>query len=349
MQSPVRTPIFLLLVCLILTVLNLGCGGGGLPASSQLAQTAQSTAQSMQSPMLGFVSTNNGNEVRAILGVPGASVLSNPLAIPPGVTNLYFAPGQKYAIVAESPGSPVGVLTFPTSTPGPVVEISGAISQPDIVSFSPSGAAAALYSSSQGTIEVVSGLPSTPHLAFSISSTDLPNAIGLIALADDGTTLLGGTANSSVYRLVAGSAPLMVDTVGDLEGVAFVPQSQNALIFDRNNSSLSLLQNVNGSASASSLVGGLTGLGGKITLQVAAGLAMVTGTSSNQLWQINLQNSHVQSQQLPATATTLQPLRTSGKYLVSWQSGQPAWIVDTSGQAGAVFFVPANIDAGSHP
>jgi hypothetical protein len=240
-------------------------------------------------------------------------------------------------------------MTFPTATPGPVAEISGAISQPDIVSFSPNGAAAVLYSASQGSLEVVSGLPTTPHLAFSITATDLPNAINLIALDDDGTTLLGGTANSSVYRLVAGSAPQMVDTVGDLEGMAFVPQSQNALIFDRNDSSLSLLQNVNSSAAASSLAGGLTGLGGKITLQVAAGLAMITGTSSNQLWQINLQNSHVQSQQLPATATTLQPLRTSGKYLVSWQSGQPAWIVDTSGQAGAVFFVPARVEAASNP
>ena len=303
----------------------------------------------MQSPMLGFVNTPEGGEVRAILGIPGASILSPPLAIPAGVTNLYFAPGQKYAIVEGAAGASIGVLTFHTANPGPLIEISGAISQPDIVSFSPNGAAAVVYSASEGRLEVVSGLPATPQIAREISSADLPNAVRLLALADDGVTLLEGATNNSVYWLAVGAGPQLLATEGDLEGLAFVPKLNNALIFDRNGGSLSLLQSVKIAASNRSLVKGLTGLGGKIGLQATAGSALITSAGSNHLYKINLQSSQLQDLQLPATATKLEPLRTSAKYLLSWQSGQPAWIVDTSGETGAVYFVPASVDAGSHP
>ncbi|MGO8786125.1 MAG: hypothetical protein ACLQVL_01910 [Terriglobia bacterium] len=301
----------------------------------------------MQSPILGFVSATDGSEARAILGIPGASMLSRPLALPAGVTNLNFAPGQRYAIVEAASGGPIGVMTFPSANPGPLVEISGAISRPDIVSFNPTGTAAVVYSASEGRLEVLSGLPATPRIAREINGADLPNAVRLLALADDGVTLLEGGADSSVYWLADGSGPQLLATAGDLEGAAFVPKSSNALIFDRNGGSLSLLQNVGSSPSNRSLVGGLTDLGGKIAVQVTAGRALITSASANHLYQVDLQSLRVQDLQLPATATMLEPLRASGKYLLSWQSGQPAWLVDASGQTGAVYFVPAANSAAS--
>lgn len=158
-----------------------------------------------------------------------------------------------------------------------------------------------------------------------------------------------GATNNSVYWLAVGAQPQLLVTVGDLEGMVFVPKSNNALIFDRNGGSLSLLQSVNSAASNRSLVNGLTGLGGKIGLQATAGSALITSASSNHLYQINLQSLQLQDLQLPATATALEPLRASGNYLLSWQSGQPAWIAATSGQTAAVYFVPAGVNAASHP
>lgn len=351
MQYRVRPPMLLLLfTSLYLGLVNFGCGGGGkLPASSQINQSQQDTSQSMQFPMLGFVSTSQGSEVRAILGIPGASTLSQPLTMPSGVTNLHFAPGQNYAIALGAAGAPLGVVTFSSASPGPAIGIPSAISQPDIIAFSPNGASAAIYSASGGQIQVINGLPTSPRIAYEMGSTDLAAGARLLALADDGATLLEGTSGNAVYRLVVGTAPQLLDTVGDLEGIAFVPQSENALVFDRNAGSLSMLQAVNTLPSNRSLVDGLTGLGGEISLQVAGGTALLTSSTANRLWRIDLQSLNVQSMQLPTPATALAPLRTSGRYLVSWQSGQPAWIVDTTGPTGALFFVPANVDAGAHP
>jgi len=53
--------------------------------------------------------------------------------------------------------------------------------------------------------------------------------------------------------------------------MAFVPQSQNALVFDRNADGLSMLQTVSTTPSNRSLVDGLTGLGEKSACKLPAG------------------------------------------------------------------------------
>jgi hypothetical protein len=298
----------------------------------------------MQSPVLGFVYAAGGGEVRAILGIPGASILSHPLALPEGVTSVSFAPGQKYAIVEGVSGASIGLMTFPSADPGPLVQIGGGISQPDIVSFSPNGAAAVVYSTSEGHLQVIAGLPDSPQVTRDMTRSTLPDAVRLLALADDGVKLLEGTVNNAVYLLAIGG-PQLLESVADLGGIVFVPKSNDALIFDRNAGTLSLLQSVSSAPSSRLLANGLTGLDSKIALQVDSGRAMITSANTNHLWQVDLQSLQVQDLQLPTSPAMLQQLRVSGHYLLSWQSGQPAWIVDTSGGRGAVYFVPASVDA----
>ena len=158
MRNDIPVRLFLL-VSLLLSALNLGCGGGAEVTSnvSQAPTADLATSKQMQSPVLGFVNTAGGSEVRAINGIPGASTLSPPLALPGGVTSLDFAPGQKYALAEQADGASLGVIQFSGANPGPLVQIAGGISQPDVISFSPNGAAAALYSASAGRLQVLCG------------------------------------------------------------------------------------------------------------------------------------------------------------------------------------------------
>ena len=152
----------LMLLCLVLGALTFGCAGGGLPRTAQInqsGQTGEGATQSMQSPMLGFVYTTNGGEVRAINGVAGASTQGSPVALPEGVTGINFAPGQNSAIVVRGGGAAVGVISFLGTTAGPLVPIAGGISQPEIIAFSPNGAGAVLYSASEGPAPSGRGAP----------------------------------------------------------------------------------------------------------------------------------------------------------------------------------------------
>jgi hypothetical protein len=298
----------------------------------------------MQAPILGFVYAPAGSEVRAINGVAGASTQGSPLALPEGITGISFAPGQKSAIVARTSGASVGVVSFLGANPGALVSIPRGISQPDIIAFSPNGTDAALYSALEGQLQVVTGLPDNPQVTRNIGSAELPDAVRVLAIADDGVTLLEGTVHSAVY-LLAASGPQLLESVPDLRGILFNPKTSDALIFDRNGGTLSLLQSVSSSPTSRPLASGLTGLDGTIALQTNGRRAVITSTNANHLWQVDLQSLQVQDLQLPTTPAMLTPLRANGDYLLSWQPGQLAWVVDTNQEKGTVYLVPAAAQA----
>ena len=333
----------LLLVSLVLSALNFGCGVGGvqpLTQSSQSPQTSASVSKSMQAPTLGYAYVTTGSEVRAINGVPGASVVSPPIALPEGVTGIDFAPGQKSAIVEQANGAPLAVISFPGAEPGPLVPITGAISQADVIAFSPNGNAAALYAASESRLQVIAGLPSSPRLTRDVGSSELPDAVGFLALADDGVTILAGTANGSVY-LVSGSSPQLLSSVSSLGAMVFNPKSNDALVLDSSSGALSLWQSVSSSLTTRLLASGFTGLEGGIALSSDGRRAVLTSTGANHLWEVDLQSFQTQELQLPTAPAMLKPLRATGDYLVSWQPGQLACIVDTNQQKGTVYLVPA--------
>lgn len=333
----------LLLMSIVLSALNFGCGGGGIPASSQISQSGQtesSGTQAMQAPILGFASAAGKTQITVMNGIPGASTQGSPLALPTGVTGIDFAPGQKSAIVERTDGASVGVIAFQDAAPGALVPISGGIAQPNIVAFNPAGTGAALYSTAEGHLQILAGLPNSPQVIRDMASGDLPAAAQFLALADDGVTLLEGTANGAVY-LLASSGPQLLENISDLGGMAFNPKSQDALIFDRAAGALSLLPSVGSGTSSRPLASGLTGLEGTIVLATNGRKAVLAGTQTNHLWDVDLESLQAQELPLPAPPSMLKPLRITGDYLLSWQPGGLAWIVDTNQAKGAVYLVPA--------
>jgi len=332
-----------LLGLLVLTAMTCGCGGEGTelnPNPSAPPATEASGGNQMQGPVLGFVYTVGGMEARAINGVPGGSSLGLPLPVPAGVTSLAFAPGQKYALAEQTEGASLGLMAFAGAEPGALVQIAGTIPKPDVISFSPKGAAAALYSAPEGQLQVITGLPRNPQLSRQMTSGELPSAVRLLAIADDGATLLAGTANNSVYLLGSGGAQLL-ESVSSLGGMVFTPQSNDALIFDSGAGTLSLLHEVSGAHSSRVLAQGLTGLTGNLAVGTDGRHAVITTSNASHLWEIDLASQAVQEVQLPTPPTMLLPLRLSGHFLLAWQPDEPAWILNTNPAEGAVYFVPA--------
>src|SRR5690349_2902867 len=50
----------------------------------------------MTRPVIGYAAQSSPPELRAIVGVPGAAVFSEPLPLPDNVTRIRLAPGQSY-------------------------------------------------------------------------------------------------------------------------------------------------------------------------------------------------------------------------------------------------------------
>ena len=196
---------------------------------------------------------------------------------------------------------------------------------------------------------MITGLPQSPDLARVIPRNDLPDEVRLLAVADDGITMLEGTVHNAIYLLPQDGSPRFLHSAGDLEGMVFTPRSSDVVVFDREGGTAYLLQEVSTASTYFPVAEGLTGLGGNVFLQVTSGSAVIASTSSNNLWQIDLQSLQVQNIHLPGMPQMLQPLRTSGDYLLFYRSGLPAWILDSNGAVGAVSLVPASTVARRHP
>lgn len=319
------------------------------PEAAPNSDDADNAAQGMQTPVLGFVNSAEQGELRLLLGIPGASALGEPLAIPAGLRDLFFAPNQSYALLAPKADSFLGLMTFQGAEEGAVVSICGAIPQPDIVAFSPGGSTAALYSRAKGRLQVITGLPDSPQLVRVVLGSDLPDEVRYLAVADDGVTLAEGTVHNAVYVLPQLGLPRLLYTAGELQGMAFAPRTGDLVAFDRAAGTAFLLQDVEGASAYASLADGLSGLDGNVFLQTSRAGAVIASTKSNTLWEINLQSSKVQNIPLPGMPQMLQPLRISGDFLLFFRTGLPAWILDSNSAEGGISFVPAGAAPNKHP
>jgi hypothetical protein len=320
-------------------------------ASADLA----AAQQPMQAPILGFVATSAGKpghahhtavvglssgttEVRAILGVPGAALLSSPLVFPRGTEHVYFAPGQNFGLAQRS--GAVAVFQISSGQVASLQALSGALASADMVAFNPGGSAAAIFSEEEGRLQIVAGLPGSPQVSHNLSAAELPANIRMLALADDGVTLLAGIADGSVLALHEGKAAQLLYSANDLGGIAFEPSVANALLFDRTGARLLLLENASTAPSTRVLAEGLAGVSGEVALQFDGPNAIVGALKAKQISRINLQTLQVDTVATPVALTMMQPLLAAHRFLISSESGQPAWILDTSTAAAAVYFVP---------
>jgi len=348
-------------ICLSASLLGAPQEQPGIAQPVPLANASPAT-QPMQSPVLGFVTTSRtalvrgqgrGGEsysnpsvtVRAILGVPGAAMLSGALTLPRGIAGAYFAPGQNFALVEQRVGS-LALLQFNGTLAGPLQAIPGSISRPDIVSFSPNASAAAVFSAEEGRLILITGLPASPQLSRDVSA-NLPAGIQGLAFADDGVTLLAATSDGRVLLLPSGGGTETIYSGGKLSGLVFASASTDALVFDGDGSKVLLLQNVSTAPATRLLAEGLSGIPGAALLQFDANTAWIGAVNGKQLSRIDLETLHADTVTLSAGVAMLQPLLAPHRFLLSAPPGQAVWVLDTSNStssaAGNVYFVPPQL------
>src|SRR5581483_9660423 len=158
--------------------------GGARNRSPESSQDAP-----LNRPDLGFVSWSSPAELRGILGVPGASVFSNPLPLPETVTAIHLAPSHSFALI-EHKDKQIGVMSLKAENFGREAVIGGAFTTADLVAFSPSSRSAILLSATAGRIQAITGLPNEPQVVQSFDVNVLPEPPTSVAIDDEATAVL---------------------------------------------------------------------------------------------------------------------------------------------------------------
>jgi hypothetical protein len=216
----------------------------GLAAPAAFAQQGH-----VAGPVAGYVFDGGSRVVRPVLGIPGASVLGDPVDLGIGVTMAAVAPRLDSLLAVGADGS-FHIFSLNTGT-AKESGVSGIAASPERLVFSPTGSSAALYAG--GKIQIVTGLPASPAAGstFDLSSLlALPGGhghrplAGSFAVSDDGAYLLVAEG-AGVQLFGPGGTRQIVSTRNT--AVTFLPGSHDAAVAG---SGVTLLKDVGGAATA---------------------------------------------------------------------------------------------------
>jgi len=308
---------------------------------------------SLAGPTAGFVFDRPAHVLRPIHGVPGASLLGDPVSFGFDLAEVYVSPPQDTAFVV---GADQSLHLFRLNAGSPTeVSLGGVTGVPQRVVFSPSGSAAALFTT--GTVRVLTGLrnTSTPTLAGAISvplAGQAPVRPGggnaprpmrspgqSWALSDDGTYLLTVLAGSARLLSIHGENRSLLPAQAEAL-VAFAAGGHDAAVVD-SVAGLTLIRDASGTAGTQVLAAPDDGLAG------AAGLAFsqdgktlyVASAAARSVTAFSLATASRTAIGCACTPATLVPMGNS--FRLTELTAAPLWLLDSSASAPRTVFVPA--------
>jgi hypothetical protein len=202
--------------------------------------------QGIRGPVLGFVADHAGTAVRPLLGIPGASFVGDRLPLDVGVRRLQVSPKQDYLLAQRNQDKAVVLfdLAAATLTAQPLAFPGVA----DLISISPSGSSAAIYSSVTRSVHTLSGLPSQPGQVLTFAVAKAGGRVVGLSVNDDGAlallrseTLDGGTEISVISESGSWRVP------SDDAAVAFAPGSRDIVVADNLTKSVFIVTDIGGS------------------------------------------------------------------------------------------------------
>lgn len=197
-----------------------------------LASSAAGQRIKVHGPTLGFVFDRSGRALLPIDGIPGAAEIGEPIELSGTPTRMMVAPGAAHA-VADMEGNPLAVLL--RNGHGAPIPLPGTRTAANIIAFSASGDAVALYHSDSSSVFVVRGLPDSPEEAEEWPLSGLPGSISALAVGDGGGMALVGIASEvdgGIYLLRAGGAAHRIGSLSDPRLIAVNPGATEAIAVD---------------------------------------------------------------------------------------------------------------------
>jgi hypothetical protein len=169
------------------------------PVRAKRSTAAAEDLGFVAAPIAGYSVREGPLEVRALLGVPGATHYSAPFSLPEAANSIVSVPGQGWLLVlrAEEAAS----VWIPESGFEQVLpKVEGA---PDLTAFSHDGASLALYFKANARLFVYTGLPDKPELAADLATVVWPDDVTALAITRDGNLVAGVTAAGETFVLAA--------------------------------------------------------------------------------------------------------------------------------------------------
>ncbi len=315
-------------------------------AAPKVFKPAVSSAPSVSAPALGYAVLTSPLELRLILGTPDGSGLDDPVALPPDISAIALAPGQRYALVLSGDQGQIQVLALTTSGPGAVSAVTGAVPQPDLIVFSPSGSSAVLVSSALQRLQALTGLPDAPSVSLDVDVSQFGSAVTSAAVSDDASMVLVGLATGSGGSLARVATDGTLQTIlnaGNISAIRFIGPGHDAAAADGQLNRITLLNaGSDGQFATRVLATDAQGVNAPRDLEFSTDHARVyvANAGANNILMVDAATGNSQAVTCGFPIAAFQRLMTSA-IAISGQNSRSVWVTDTDATAPWVAFVPS--------
>lgn len=298
--------------------------------ADRLESEADTGPRLMSAPVLGLFTNDSHTEVRSITGVPGSALVSVPLQLPENVGRVFLAPSQRWAVVEKADASGFAFLPFNGETAGRLIDVEASAKTADLVSFSPSGLHAIIFSRQDDRLQVIANESGIARVKADLGIAGVvAGNVSLIAIDENGASPVVVTDLGGTYRIGLDTVPVFLFQGAAITAVGYRAGRTDLFIADSGASQISILENLLGAPLTRVLTTGLGDPGARIWMQASQdGRTLFASIAeSKRVWRIDVNTSAVQTLDLPATPIGLERLRNGNSFLFSASAGEAAWIL----------------------
>ena len=259
----------------------------------------------------------------------------------------YISPLQNFAI-ALTAGDAQVVSLNPATGPPAASPLGFDSSAANVVALSSDGSTGAFYSVGESLIRVVTGLPGSPVAASTVPAGAVSGTIRLLAISNDATALV------AVVDTAGADAVLLLDAAGNgrtllnsthVSAAQFIGASTDLLLADDQDDTVSLVQDVSGSALSRVLAGAVDGIAGPVGLNVTLdrNLVVVANGRSGSIFVFDPNGATRATYTCPCTPSGLNRLNGNSVFLLNGVSDHsPLWLFDGDNATPRILFIPVS-------
>jgi DNA-binding beta-propeller fold protein YncE len=233
----------------------------GLIGAVGAVASVEGQTRTVNGPTLGFTPNVSGSIISPVIGIPGASLMTDHLALDTAIRAAIVSPKQDYALALRSDDAQPVAIDLTGAAPQTIV-IGGARPAPALIALSPAGSAAATFDAESKTIQVITGLPQAPQIVHEFSlGADAGRATSL-HISDDGSVALikiMGVDGTGLWALSA-SGSFSRLPIDQPSAAAFFANRNDAIVSDSASQSAFIIMDAGGAATQVPLTSAIDGM-----------------------------------------------------------------------------------------
>ncbi len=295
---------------------------------------SEPTAARVSGPVLGYV-LYEGSQLRPVYGVPGAAVAGVEVSGMPELGAAAVCSVRGYVVGARA-GEAGLVLIRDLGARLSIMKLPGAAEH---VVLSPSGSAAAAYSSREGSLTVYRGLPDEPEVAWSATPA---GRLSVLAVRDDGGAVLAATADSLI-RLTPGGGWDYLGAAAGPVSAQFLTGGGDAVVADAGLKRVYRIRETAGGAELLPLAGESDGVSSPVAVAASADnrRVLVANAEPGGVLSIGLEGGEAAFVGCACAPSRLARLSGDAVFQLTEADGGPVYVFDGDGPEARVTFIPA--------